>query len=147
MSRPYFAQMFFLVAVFIGSVSALPAVAADLTVIVEDIKTSEGAVRVGLFNNATTFPKAPVIGQAIDAKVAKANAASVTFKNIAPGTYAVSAYQDLNGNQKLDKNFVGKPVEPYGFSRNARGMFGPPAFDDARIEIDNKNISITIELK
>jgi uncharacterized protein (DUF2141 family) len=27
------------------------------------------------------------------------------------------------------------PLEGWGFSRNARGHYGPPAFDDARIEI------------
>lgn len=121
--------------------------AADLTVIVENVKNAEGMVRVGLFNNPATFPKTPLVGQTIDAKAAKANTVSLTFKSVTPGTYAVSAYQDINGNQKVDKNFVGMPVEPYGFSKNARGMFGPPTFDDAHLDIGSNNLSINIKLK
>ena len=147
MSRSSFAQMFVLVLVVMFTVNAHSALSADLTVIVEDVNSAEGTVRVGLFNNVSTFPKTPVTGQVIDAKTAKANAVSVTFKNVAPGTYAVSAFQDINSNQKLDKNFVGKPVEPYGFSGNVRGLFGPPAFEDVRLDLVSKNLSITIKLK
>jgi uncharacterized protein (DUF2141 family) len=31
--------------------------------------------------------------------------------------------------------FLGIPKEPYGFSRDARGKFGPPGFEDAAIEV------------
>ncbi len=147
MSRLFFAQMFYLAAVVIGTASAMPAVAADLTVIVEDIKSTEGTIRIGIFNSATTFPKTPVAGQVIDAKTAKSSVVSLTFNNLAPGPYAISAYHDINANQKLDKNFVGKPVEPYGFSGNVRGLFGPPAFEDVRLDFASKNVSINIKLK
>jgi ABC-type glutathione transport system ATPase component len=49
------------------------------------------------------------------------------FKDLAPGTYAVSAYQDLNGNQRLDANMVGMPTEPYGFSRDAKASSARPS--------------------
>jgi uncharacterized protein (DUF2141 family) len=32
------------------------------------------------------------------------------------GRYAVAVYHDLNDNGKLDKNVLGIPKEPYGFS-------------------------------
>jgi uncharacterized protein (DUF2141 family) len=51
------------------------------------------------------------------------------------GNYAVSAYQDLNGNGKLDKNLVGIPSEPYGFSNNARPKFRAPNWDETRFEL------------
>ena len=38
------------------------------------------------------------------------------------GKYGVIAFHDLNGNEKLDTNFMGIPNEPYGFSNNARGF-------------------------
>jgi uncharacterized protein (DUF2141 family) len=33
-----------------------------------------------------------------------------------------------------DKNFFGIPQEGYGFSNNARGSMGPPAFDKAAFQ-------------
>jgi uncharacterized protein (DUF2141 family) len=48
------------------------------------------------------------------------------------GVYGISAYHDENSNKKLDTNFVGMPTEDYCASRNARGTFGPPSFEDAK---------------
>ena len=59
----------------------------------------------------------------------------VSLKDIPPGTWAVLAYQDANDNGQLDRNFIGIPSENYGFSRDARGRFGPPGFEDAAIGV------------
>jgi uncharacterized protein (DUF2141 family) len=62
------------------------------------------------------------------------------------GKYAVSAFHDLNSNNKLDKNLVGLPTEKYGFSNNARGTFGPPALSDQLISLSEaRTISITLK--
>jgi uncharacterized protein (DUF2141 family) len=57
------------------------------------------------------------------------------FSGVAPGSYAVMVYHDENGDGRLDRAASGMPLEGYGFSRNARGKYGPPAFDDARIDL------------
>lgn len=57
-----------------------------------------------------------------------------TFVNVKPGTYGMSAYHDANNNGKLDTNAIGLPTEDYCASRDARGTFGPPSFDDAKFE-------------
>ena len=36
--------------------------------------------------------------------------------DLPPGTYAVSVYEDLNSNHKLDHNLIGIPREPVGVS-------------------------------
>ncbi len=57
---------------------------------------------------------------------------------------AISAYHDENGNDKLDRNSLGIPSERYGFSGDARSNFGPPPFDDARVELGDAPIEISI---
>lgn len=56
----------------------------------------------------------------------------VVFRGVAPGGYAVAAFQDVNGNGRLDRTGLGLPLEPYGFSgetpRGARPDFGRAAF-------------------
>ena len=54
--------------------------------------------------------------------MAEQNTMQVVFPDIKPGRYALAAYADLNGNRTLDLNFIGMPIEPYGFSRDARNV-------------------------
>lgn len=64
-----------------------------------------------------------------------ANAESLVyrFEGIAPGTYAVAAGHDLNGNRKIDANWVGIPQEPWGVSKEVRPALRPPKFEEAAV--------------
>jgi len=54
-----------------------------------------------------------------------------TFRQVPVGRqYGVRVFQDLNSNEELDQNMFGLPTEPYGFSNNARGRFGPPGMGE-----------------
>ena len=65
------------------------------------------------------------------------------FKNIPAGQYAISCYQDVNGNHKLDKWLFG-PLEPWGFSYTGDMKF-PPAFGDISFDLSyDTRINITL---
>jgi uncharacterized protein (DUF2141 family) len=95
---------------------------------VTHVRNARGVVRCGLFERKgwLTVP----VRQAL-AKPSGSSALCV-FPGIAEGVDGLSAFHDENENGKLDTNFLGMPVEDYCASRNARGTFGPPSFDDAR---------------
>ena len=57
---------------------------------------------------------------------------------------AIAAYHDENGNGQLDKNAIGIPSERYGFSGGARGLTGPPSYEEATVSLDDKPIDISI---
>lgn len=61
------------------------------------------------------------------------------------GEYAVSSYQDINSNGKLDRYFIGKPKEPYGFSNNVK-PFGPPSYKDCKFNLSSSPKLISIKL-
>lgn len=110
--------------------------AAELTVEVAGAAAAAGgSLSVGLFDaaSAASFPKTPSAGQRV--AIAASGAATVVFRDLPPGRYAVSAFLDQNGNQQLDRGLFGIPKEPYGFSRDARGAGGPPEFRDAAFEV------------
>ena len=127
---------------FIASASV--ALASDLIVVVENIKNDQGNIRVAIFDNDKSFLKKPLDGQFLNAKP---GTLLFAFKDLPNGTYAVSIFHDLNSNDKLDTNFVGKPIEPYGFSRDARGTFGPPTYDDASFQLDEQVKTIKLSVK
>jgi uncharacterized protein (DUF2141 family) len=124
-------------------VPPLPAGASELRVTVEGIRSAHGTILIGLYDTAESFDKAVEAsdkeGFLIDpdrfgAVALRANAAmksAVVFSNLEPGRYAAVAFHDENGNGKLDRNLLGIPAEPYGFSNNVNGFLSPPSFDDA----------------
>ena len=116
--------------------------ASDLKIEIENIKSDKGQIKVGLYKDANSFPKS---GRSYKYKVLNINSNVCIFKDLPNGDYAVAIYHDENKNKKLDK-FLGIPIENYAFSNNARSMFGPASFDDAKVELtQNKTIKITME--
>jgi uncharacterized protein (DUF2141 family) len=118
--------------------------AADLKVSVQNFAVKGGTVYVALYDSADAFPQPGknIAGQFMpvgDGPVAAA------FLNLKPGRYAISVFHDENGNGKLDTNLLGVPIERVGFSRDAKGSFGPPKFDAAAIRVSNST-SIVITL-
>lgn len=113
-------------------VASASTLAADLTVEVEGLRSHKGFVLAALFDKAENFPKTLAAGQRAPADK---DVVELVFRDLKPGIYALSAYQDENDNRELDRGMFGIPKEPYGFSRNARGDKGPPEFRDARFEV------------
>jgi uncharacterized protein (DUF2141 family) len=62
----------------------------------------------------------------------------INIADLEAGRYALRIFQDLNGNGKLDTGWMGIPSEPYGFSNNAMGRFGPPSLADQLFYFDGK---------
>jgi uncharacterized protein (DUF2141 family) len=92
------------------------------------VRGTKGVVRCGLFDKNGWLKQVvkPATGRI------SAGAALCVFPRIPAGTNGISAFHDENGNGKIDTNFVGMPTEDYCASRNARGVFGPPSFEDAK---------------
>lgn len=116
----------------------------DLTIIFDNIKSNKGNIKLGLANSAIGFKKMKFYRAAIVPISNKK--ARYTFKNLPYGTYAFSAFHDKNNNGKLDTNFLGIPTDPYAFSNNARGRFGPPSFEKAKFELNSSTKSMHVIL-
>ena len=94
---------------------------------------NRGSIKAAIHANSTTFQSE---NQALFAE-------SLTIQNgevlwlvpldILPEQFAVAAYHDENEDQELTLNRFGIPTERYGFTREARGLTGPPRFQDAVI--------------
>jgi uncharacterized protein (DUF2141 family) len=54
---------------------------------------------------------------------------------------------DENANGKMDSNVIGIPIEPYAFSNDASGNFGPPTFEQAKFVVTKDAKKITINIK
>lgn len=120
-------------------------IAADLRVEISNADPANGAVYFALFDTETGFDARARTGQAISSDWQER--ASATFNDLPAGDYAVTVFQDSNGNRKLDTNLLGMPTEPYGFSRNAVGNMGPPDFAAAAFGLPAKDETLVIEVE
>ena len=75
----------------------------------------------------------------------EAKTVRVEVDNLEPGQYAVSVFQDIDGSKKINKNLVGMPKEPYGFS--GKWKSGAASFKDALIELESGGSELTINMK
>jgi uncharacterized protein (DUF2141 family) len=117
-----------------------------LTVNLKGFKSDKGAVEVALFDQAAAFPKNPEKAIAKQRAAISGGTATVEFRDLKPGTYAVSAYHDANNNGKMDTNFIGIPKEPTGASNDAKGRMGPPSFKDAQFTLNaSRAVSISMQ--
>ena len=130
--------------VTIASLSAVlatqVAVADTLVVEVNNIKRA-GEIHVAVYDNAEAFEadrgeKGGAAPGIVEGTIVMVEAGTSTFEYELPaGQYAVGIFHDVNLNNKMDNNFLGLPKEQYGFSNNARALFGPPSFEDAAFEL------------
>lgn len=118
---------------------------SDLKLVITGVDDVKGSMYIAVFDNKESFPD---FGKQLVEKVLPVDSKtlSCTFKDLPNSDYAVAIFHDKNNNGKLDKNAFGIPLEPYGFSQNARARFSAPPFNDAKIVLDgNQSIEITIQ--
>ena len=118
---------------------------SDIHVNVKGVEELKGSMFIAVFDDPASFPE---FGKQYREMVlpVRSKELSHAFKDLPNHTYAIAVFHDINDNGILDKNALGIPLEPYGFSRNARARFSAPPFEDAKIELKN-NLEIQIDIQ
>lgn len=102
---------------------------SPFTIEVVNIEKNRGSVVVEIYNEKSGWLKKSF------RRLTLAPSASTQTASFAvpPGKYAVSVYQDTNGNGELDMNFLRIPKEPIGFGNNYKPL-GQPKYESAVID-------------
>lgn len=134
--------------IFGGFTSYITNNSQNLKVTISGFHNNKGAVLVSLFKDVNGFPDDAAKAYGKEKAYLVNNTASIIFKTVPPGNYAIAILHDENNNQKLDKNILGIPKEGFGFSNNASAPFGPPSFNKASfIHTTNKPTDLQIKIK
>jgi uncharacterized protein (DUF2141 family) len=106
---------------------------AELVLEVHGKAECNGTVWYSLCSNKSEFEeeRGGIVGSALMAN----GKMRAVLQGVPPGRYAIKLFVDKNKNDLLDQGVLGIPKEPYGFSNDAMGMFGPPSFDDAGFDL------------
>lgn len=107
--------------------------AATLVIHVENVRQG-GILRLGLYDQAG-YPddkSKPIASADVPAVEGET---TITLRDVPPGTYAIETYQDINGNDQMDTTWLGLPLEPYGFSRDAHPVLSKPPFSKVKFAL------------
>lgn len=124
--------------------AALPAVlpvyaarADDVPVIVTvtGVQGLPGEVACRLFHGPRSFPfgKATA-GEARTAR--RTDGPACTFSNLAPGSYAIAVALLPKDQDRVTRDLLGRPRQPWGVSNNIRHALRAPRYDEAAFTVE-----------
>ena len=118
----------------------------SVTVVVTDLASTESMVKLNFYNSSDGFLKR---GQEVYQRTVRPEGKNLVTVpiDLPVGEWAVALTQDMNNNNRLDKNFIGIPTEPYAFSNNVRPAMRPPNFDECKFRVDGPGKIVSIVLK
>ena len=111
--------------------------AADVIVQVRGARSDAGNVGCSLFASEKGFPM-DNSGTRQHWVAISQGTATCRFAGVEPGTYAIAVAHDLNGNRRVDSNFLGIPTEGWAVSRNVVPMLRAPRFDEASFRVEGE---------
>lgn len=111
-----------------------------LEVNVKKINTLDGKIYVAVYTE-DNFLMAPILSS--ETEMEDKNATAI-FEHLDHGTYAIAAYQDVNANDKLDRDEYGRPTEPWALSGSQASMV--PIWIDSKVEFKSKTQKIDLKL-
>ena len=92
-----------------------------------------GTVKIAIYENEETFNNPDLALATNSLSLDGGEAVWAVPVSGLPNRIAIAAYHDENGDQQLTLNRFGIPSERYGFTNNARGLTGPPTFEQTVI--------------
>ena len=119
---------------------------ASVTVKVSALVSTSSTVKLYFYNTRAGFLKR---GQwAFSKSVKPEGKDEITLPvDLPKGEWAVAITQDLNNNDKVDKNFLGIPIEPYAFSNNIHPTLAAPDFNECKFTVSGPGQVVSIVLK
>jgi len=117
--------------------------AAELTVDVGNVTSDKGSVVVTVYGSEKDF-----LGDGLATLKQPATPGRMTFlfAGLRPGDYTASVYHDKNGDDEMNTGLFGIPLEPYGFSNDARPKLAPPLYRDAVFTIGAGGVRVAANL-
>jgi uncharacterized protein (DUF2141 family) len=118
----------------------------SLKILIDGFSNDKGSAMLALYDSKDTFTKSENAVRSAMAEI-KGGKAEVLLKDLPFGTYAIKVFHDENGTKKLDTTLFGIPKQKYGFSNNARGVFGPATWAAAHFSFNQAEMTMSITVK
>jgi len=116
-----------------SSLASTQAAAGEIDLTMTGFSNDEGMARIVLMEGVEGYTSVRPV--TLTASVPIENGTASWSADVQPGTYAIIAHHDSDGNDELNRPFFQLPLEPYGYSNGAWTSVGLPAFDEVAFEV------------
>ncbi len=116
-----------------------------LSVEIRGLEPVEGKLMLSLHNGPEGFPGDDTTRYKALISTVDQDSLFICLGSVPYGEYAVAIIHDIDGDGKLNTNFLGIPQEPVYFSNNIKPGFGPPKFKEASFVFDKESMTIHID--
>lgn len=108
---------------------------------VHNVRPQQGSLMLAAYGDAETFSKKPMAAIRVPAgdAITRLQLCGLSGTNI-----ALTMFQDLDNNGKMNANALGMPSEPWG-SSGTPGVFGP-SWDSGKVPLDGKAIVVKLSV-
>ncbi len=120
-------------ALLFGALSATDATAGQIDLKMSGFASDDGMARIVVMEGRDGYSGATPV--ALVASVPIRDGEAAWSGEVPPGTYAIIAHHDRNGNGALDRPLFQLPLEPYGYSNGAWTSAGLPSFEEVAFEV------------
>jgi uncharacterized protein (DUF2141 family) len=107
---------------------------------VQNLRPAQGMLMIAAYSDAASFRKTASATMQLEAKT---ETQQFQLCGLGGSVVALTLYQDLNNNGKLDSNPFGMPSEPWGASGKT-SAFSAPTWDAAQVPLDGSTIVIKL---
>lgn len=108
--------------------------ASVVTIKVSGAISDNGSIKIALYGSEADFDKTENAVASESLLILEGESVWTIPPKQLPAKFGVAAYHDENNDELLNRNRLGIPTERYGFSRNARGLTGPPSYKQSVID-------------
>lgn len=109
--------------------------------------TTGGKVYLAAYDTPDGFRNDDFVVNASTEFPDRASSAELDLQLPSGGTYVIAAFQDMNDNGELDRNFFGVPTEPYGFAKLPPSKWRTPSFGEVATEVNEPTERLKIVVR
>ena len=101
---------------------------------IDNIEQPGGMVWVGIYDSQSSFLNQEKAVLVQGEKIERAGKTMLRLREIPYGTYAAALFYDENNNGVMEQNWIGIPLEPYGFSVPFSPKWRAPRFNEVKFD-------------
>ncbi|MFK8112597.1 MAG: DUF2141 domain-containing protein [Rubripirellula sp.] len=119
----------------------------SVTITIAGAANDTGDIKLAIFEDETSFNNSQDSSKLIKVRIVEGVGRLAIPHARLPKQFALAAFHDENGDSELNRNRWGIPSERFGFSKNERGVEGPPTFEQVVIDRPKAGQAITLFIR
>jgi uncharacterized protein (DUF2141 family) len=120
----------------------------DITVVITDLRNTDGEILISLYDKAEGFPKdRDAIIRTAAVEPDASGQVTTVFADLPYGDYAIAVLHDEDTSHDMTFGALHLPKEGYCFSNNVKVRFKAPKFKKTKFTLDRDNFTQTLRMR